>query len=240
MPMKKKTKKPGKSRSRRTQPRCGTTDPGLVSPYVWDQPAPKPALKPRRATPTMLTVRVELAGSEPAVWRRLELANDLTLEAVHGVLQGAMGWENAHLHRFEVPATEGERWASIVDELYADQGEVRETDVRIDEVLAEPDDVLVYEYDFGDSWIHVLRVESERDRGSDDPLAAVTDGERACPPEDVGGVYGYRHIVAALAGEIEPDEELEYLLEGLEGYDPDAFDLSRADSWVRRMLPARR
>jgi hypothetical protein len=183
---------------------------------------------------------VELAGSEPAVWRRLELANGLALDVVHRILQGAMGWDGGHLHGYRVPATDGEHWASIVDEFAAEPDEVLEKQVRIDEVLTGPDDVVVYEYDFGDSWIHILRLESERARERDDPPAAVLDGARACPPEDVGGIYGYQDIVAALSGQTEPDEDLDYLLEGLEGYDPEAFDASLADRRVRLSVPARR
>lgn len=238
--MPKKKKQPRKPRSRRSQPRGGTAGSAPVSPYAWDAPPPKPALRRGRDTPTTLTVRVEVAGSEPAVWRRLDLANDLTLEAVHRVLQGAMGWENAHLHGFQVPAVGGEHWASIADASYDDPDAVREADVRLDEVLAGPDDVLVYEYDFGDSWTHVLRLESERERANNDPLAAVLDGARACPPEDVGGVYAYNEIVAALAGKTKVNEDLGDLLESLEGYDPLVFDVQAADACVQRLVPTRR
>jgi hypothetical protein len=240
MPMKKKTKKPRKPRSSRT--RLGSATPGSapVSPYGWDAPAPQPRLHPRRDTPTTLTIHVELAGSEPLVWRRLVVSGAMTLDVVHRILQGAMGWDGGHLHGYQVPATDGEHWASIVDEFAGEPGAVLEKEVRLDEVLTGPDDVVVYEYDFGDSWIHVLRLESERAREPDDPPAAVLDGARACPPEDVGGIYGYQHIVAALAGQTAPDEDLDYLLEGLEEYDPDAFDASLADRWVRHSVPALR
>jgi hypothetical protein len=239
--MPKKEKQPRKPRSQRTQPRAGASATRAAAPPDgWDAPPPEPALRPGRDTPTTLTVRVELAGSEPAVWRRLDLANVLTLDVLHRVLQGAMGWESAHLHGFQVPATDGQRWASIVDASFDDPGSVRETDVRLDQVLAGPDDVLVYEYDFGDSWTHVLQIESERERAHDDPIASVLDGARACPPEDIGGVYAFNEIVAALTAQAEVDGEIGDLLEGLEDYDPEAFDVSRTDSWVRRLLPTRR
>jgi hypothetical protein len=47
-----------------------------------------------------------------------------------------------------------------------------------------------YEYDFGDSWLHDIRVV-----GRIDELVAyrqqLLDGARASPPEDCGGLPGY-------------------------------------------------
>ena len=42
-------------------------------------------------SPSLLTVTIELEESEPRIWRRLELPGDLTLDAVHTLLQAAMG-----------------------------------------------------------------------------------------------------------------------------------------------------
>lgn len=53
-----------------------------------------------------------------------------------------------------------------------------------------------YEYDFGDSWEHTVKVEAilEPEEGMTYPVCVK--GKRACPPEDVGGVWA--------AGEAEP------------------------------------
>ena len=45
-------------------------------------------------------MRLDLHGTKPPVWRRLELPGDLTLPRLHDVIQAAMGWQNSHLHRF--------------------------------------------------------------------------------------------------------------------------------------------
>ncbi|MGO8853730.1 IS1096 element passenger TnpR family protein [Mycobacterium sp.] len=47
-----------------------------------------------------LRVRVDLAGTKPPVWRRLELASELFLDEVHEIIQAAFGWTDSHLHRF--------------------------------------------------------------------------------------------------------------------------------------------
>ena len=52
--------------------------------------------------------------------------------------------------------------------------------------------------------------------------------ERACPPEDCGGVWGYTDLLTALA---DPDDaESEELLECLgDEFDPEAFDVDEAN-----------
>src|SRR5260370_17573595 len=54
------------------------------------------------------------------------------------------------------------------------------------------------EYDFGDGWEH--RIVVERIERIDEPVgyARVLAGERACPPEDVGGPGGSHAVVPAI------------------------------------------
>ncbi|MDF2049578.1 hypothetical protein [Arthrobacter sp. Cr_A7] len=46
----------------------------------------------------LLQVKVWIVGSEPAIWRLLEIAPSLTLDEIHGVIQTAVGWRDSHLH----------------------------------------------------------------------------------------------------------------------------------------------
>ena len=50
----------------------------------------------------MRTLRVSavLAYTDPPIWRKLELASDLRLDELHGVLQAAFEWDGGHLHQF--------------------------------------------------------------------------------------------------------------------------------------------
>jgi hypothetical protein len=45
-------------------------------------------------------LRIDLAHTEPAAWRRVDLASDLYLDEVHEVIQVAFGWPDSHLHQF--------------------------------------------------------------------------------------------------------------------------------------------
>ena len=156
--------------------------------------------RPRRSEPATYRVRVDLVGTKPPLWRRLELASDLHLDEVHEVLQVAFGWTDSHLHRFasgpQVYGPETEHYLCPFDVGEDDTG-VPEEEVRLDEVLVDPGDRLFYLYDYGDGWEHVLRLEAVVPRDDDVPRARCTAGRRDGPAEDCGGVYGHELIAGA-------------------------------------------
>jgi hypothetical protein len=145
-------------------------------------------------------VRAELEGTSPPVWRRLELASDLHLDRVHDIIQAAFGWEDSHLHRFSSGSSPygagGEHYLCPFEVAEGEDG-VPEEEVRLDEVLARAGSRLLYEYDFGDSWTHLLKAEAVLPRSASAPRAVCTDGGRPGPPEDCGGADGYELVVAA-------------------------------------------
>ncbi len=191
------------------------------------------------AAPVTLRVRVDIDEAKPPIWRRLDLAGDLTLTQVHRAIQAAFGWADCHLHRF-TPEFDGRR--DMTGPGFANEDDVdddgadslgSEGDVRLDAVVAKPGDRLFYEYDFGDGWILTLQVEQVRPRG-DEPAAACVGGRRAGPPEDCGGIWRYNDIVEALGGADDPsadepvvdeDELTEFLAWVGEDFDPAAADL---------------
>lgn len=174
--------------------------PGNALNELLDRPSPPSRRRPRRAGVVSYRVRVDLSGTKPPLWRRLELASDLYLDQVHEIMQVAFGWTDSHLHQFGSGPTHYDRATEHylcpfqVEE--GDQG-VPEEHVRLDEVLAEPGDGLFYDYDFGDGWQHTIRLEAILPRGSSAPRAVCIAGRRDGPPEDCGGVGGYELITAA-------------------------------------------
>lgn len=165
-----------------------------------DAAEPPSRRRPRRPDVVTYRVRVDLTGTKPPLWRRLELASDLFLDEVHEVIQAAFGWTDSHLHQFG----SGPRYYSPDTEYYlcpfqADEGEpgVPEEEVCLDEVLAVPGDRLFYVYDFGDDWEHVIKLEATAPRGDTAPRAVCLDGRRDGSPEDCGGVDGYEQVSAA-------------------------------------------
>lgn len=169
-----------------------------VDPF--ERPAPPSQRRPRRDDVVTYRVRVDLKGTKPPLWRRLELTSNLTLDKLHDVLQAAFGWTDSHLHRF----AKGPDYYDATTEYYlcpfeVDEGEtgIPEQDVQIDEVLADQGDRLFYLYDFGDDWEHVIKLEKVLPRDESTPYARCTDGKRPGPSEDCGGVHGYELFAAA-------------------------------------------
>lgn len=157
-----------------------------------------PTLSPTPAKVRGFRVRLDLHGAKPPVWRRLDVPSDLTLPQAHDVIQAAMGWTDSHLHRFRTASDA--RSPYFVTRFDVEEGEdgLLEDGVRLDQLLAAEGDSLWYEYDFGDGWDHVLKVE----KVLDDPPTTVrcVGGRMACPPEDCGGIGGYEELATWVRG----------------------------------------
>ena len=176
------------------------------SEFDWPPPNPPIKLPEPPPEPVLLSVHVALDETDPPVWRRVTIPGELDLGRVHDALQQLMGWEESHLHRFGL-TTEAQQGPWFVTQFDRSEGEegTLETDARLDQFLRQPGDTLAYEYDFGDGWRHTLTLESvdpmpdpadaaadgEAEAGSAAYPLVCLAGERACPPEDVGGVGGY-------------------------------------------------
>jgi hypothetical protein len=164
--------------------------------------------RPRPPRPVTLRIRVDIDGIEPPIWRRLDVASDLTLDRVDAVLQLAFGWQNSHLHSFTTPVgrhhDRAERYLTAFDVAEGDDG-IGESAVELGELLVDAGDKLSYTYDFGDDWEHTLILESVRSRSAGTSRAVLVAGRRAGPPEDCGGVRGYQELLTrgATAGDPE-------------------------------------
>jgi Plasmid pRiA4b ORF-3-like protein len=123
------------------------------------------------------------------------------LDEVHQVLQMVFGWSDSHLHRFALgPSVWDETSELFLCPFDVAEGEddgVPASGVRIDEVLADVGDELLYVYDYGDEWELRIRLESVVDRAPGAVRAVCTGGLRGAPPENCGGIYAYDDAVTA-------------------------------------------
>ncbi|MBC7290408.1 MAG: plasmid pRiA4b ORF-3 family protein, partial [Actinotalea sp.] len=171
----------------------------------------------------LLRIHVVLDGVAPTVWRRLDVPRSMTLDRLHLVLQGAMGWTDAHVHEFETVARDGSRHPQrYLPDDALDDGEPgeREATMPVGRLLGRPGDLLRYLYDAGDAWTHTLRLEQVVPALDAGPRCL--GGGRACPPEDCGGPTGYDRLLRVLAGERRRDAE--------------RFDVARAQAAIARLL----
>lgn len=198
---------------------------------------PKPVAKPKsRATPSVYTLRIELAESEPAIWRQIAIDSRVTLVVLHHVLQAAMGWTDSHLHEFEI---DGKRYAKPEDDEYGDFPETLDESLFTLKDVAKKGMIFDYLYDFGDSWRHVITVvkvtpssRSVTDLGN----AWIESGQRACPPEDCGGIWSYQDFLKDSAEDPNGDEILEFRAWDGMDFDPARFDRTAANATIARML----
>ncbi len=211
----------------------------------------------------LLRVRITLEYSNPPIWREVAVLPDITLGELHHVIQIVMGWDDCHLHQFFQKLKRSTRpsyeevasyyqlgkwdddfearmhgrksfvpkWAP--DGTPIDMEGMDEDAVLLAEVCPNASTKLTYEYDFGDSWNHEIKVKRAGipEAGAEYPICL--GGQRACPPDDCGGIWGYYSMLEAIS---DPDDERhEDMADWLgKDFDPDAFDLKKVNSKLAR------
>lgn len=180
-------------------------------------------------------LRVALDDVKPQVWRRVAVPASITLDRLHDVLQVVMGWTDSHLHSFTIS---GQEFTENPED--PDQG-AEEHGVVLGMLIRKPRSKFRYLYDFGDGWSHTITVESI-DKIPDHHTVRVTclDGKHRCPPEDVGGPWGYPEFLQAI-NDPKHEEHQSYLDWCGGSFDPKEFDaravnleLAKVDRWSRR------
>jgi hypothetical protein len=153
---------------------------------------------PKKPLSTQIySLKITLTGLNPPIWRRVYVSSDTTLSVLHDIIQITMGWNDSHLHEFEINRqcfTSPE----MMDEEYAFD-RLDETNVKLDQI-AQPKSKFSYLYDFGDNWIHEILVEKTVPLDDEKNIPYCVTGKRAAPPEDCGGIWGYADMLERLAG----------------------------------------
>ncbi len=168
-------------------------------------------------------LKVTLRYSKPPIWRRIQVRSDVTLHQLHRIIQIAMGWTNSHMHQF---IAFGEFYGEPEPEFDFDVKDERR--VRLNQIVTQPKDAFIYEYDFGDGWEHEIVLEKILEPEQKASYPRCIKGKRNCPPEDVGGVWGYEGFLEAIGDADHPEHE-EYV-EWIGGsFDPEAFDLEEVN-----------
>jgi hypothetical protein len=144
---------------------------------------------------TIARLKITLDDVKPAVQRRVEVPLTIRLDRLHLVFQAALGGTNSHL--YEIRARDI-GWG-MADPEWGD-GPLDATKSRLIDVLEDVGvKTLKYLYDFGDGWEHTIRVERIADAIRGLPYPILLNATGRCPPEDVGGPWGYNDLLEALA-----------------------------------------
>jgi len=174
------------------------------------------------ATGSLVTLKVVLRHTKPPVWRRLVVADSMTLGDLHRAIQAAMGWHGGHLHAFDIGGTQYGDPGTTDD--VADENRLRLSALQKSRVTR-----FGYTYDFGDDWEHAVTIEKSAPAGEGAPMAVCIAGKRNCPPEDCGGPWGYFRLLEILADKSHPEHagQREWLDEA---FDPEAFSAASASA----------
>ena len=172
---------------------------------------------------------VVLTGTNPLVWRRIQVPGKYSFWDLHVAIQDAMGWQDCHLHEFRIthPRRGTAERLGIPDPEFPDERPcTADWDVLLSEYFnwdtAPAAPSASYMYDLGDDWHHLVMLEQLVPRGAA-RLPRCVDGARACPPEDCGGVGGFNDFVRAIADPRHPEHAAMMQWSG-GAYNPEKFD----------------
>jgi hypothetical protein len=176
-------------------------------------------------------LKVTLRDIKPPVWRRVQV-KDCTLAKLHDIIQACMGWDDYHLHEFDIG---GERYGDPRQWRDGFGGEMEvgnEGKVKLGQVVARGVKKFSYVYDMGDNWGHTIQVEKVLDAEPGVRYPRCVAGKRACPPEDCGGPWGYGDFLEAIQDPRHGRHE--ELLEWVGGeFDAEAFDAEAVNEELR-------
>lgn len=148
-------------------------------------------------------IKIELEGILPTIWRRIQVLPLGNFWDLHVAIQDAMGWTDQHLHHFEI-RRKGHRETDHIGIPDFDRiGELQEVypgwEIPLHQYFSDLGMEARYLYDYGDGWVHRIRLEGFMFREKGVKYPVCIQGERACPPEDCGGVGGYQDLLRILA-----------------------------------------
>jgi Plasmid pRiA4b ORF-3-like protein len=191
-------------------------------------------LAAKSAVPTY-QLKIVLLGSKPVIWRHLLVPGDARLGWLHAVLQTAVGWTNSHLHHFLTSDARYSDPRCNEDMGFGDEPDRDEAKATLMQIAPKQGASFGYEYDFGDSWEHEILVERILPPGTGPANGALcTDGARACPPEDCGGIWGYAELLKTLKNPKHPEHKS--MKEWTGGaFDAEAFDQEKINRWLGKV-----
>lgn len=169
--------------------------------------------------------KISIDDINPLIWRQIQVPETYSFWDLHVAIQDVMPWQDYHLHRFEIvdPCTKMKVEIGIPDEEWMDSKELPGWEQKIADYFSMENNSADYIYDFGDDWYHKIKLEKilARDKNINYPVCVA--GERACPPENCGGVCGYENLLQAIKNP--KHEQHRELLEWIGGkFDPEFFE----------------
>jgi hypothetical protein len=177
---------------------------------------------------TIVRLKITLDDVKPVVLRRVEVPFDIRLDRLHLTIQAAMGWSNSHLYGIRA----GIGWSTPYPDADWAGDFVDARKARLGDILQDiGTKTLKYLYDFGDGWEHTMKVERPIDAEPGILYPRLIEAKGHCPPEDVGGPWGYGEFLEAIA---DPSHERHRELKDwfVDDFSPHVVDVDRLSEGV--------
>jgi hypothetical protein len=172
-------------------------------------------------------LKIYLQDTKPSVWRRVLVKENTTMEQLHRIIQISMGWEDCHLYQFIIKG-------DVFGSAEIDYPGRKDNNAKLSSFKFNEKNKIIYEYDFGDNWQHIITVEKILAENNKLNYPSCIGGKLACPPEDCGGIYGYYDLLKALENKDHPEHE--EMLEWIgEGFEPKNFDKDSVSEELRNI-----
>jgi hypothetical protein len=183
----------------------------------------------------ILQLRIALRYIKPPIWRRVLVPDNWQLGELHPVLVAVMGWGGYHMHAFRFGGGFNPTVYSTHQMVVECGPRILDEDrVLLGSLIRRKGQTFSYEYDFGDSWQHEVKVEKISPYDPGVALPVCLAGARACPPEDCGSFPGYTNLLRVLKKAETPEDDDLRAWAG--PYDPEHFDLEAVNG---RLQPRR-
>ncbi len=175
---------------------------------------------------------IELMNIEPTIVRKIKVPLWITLDELHPIIQGAMGWYDTHLHMYQI---DDQKYEIPEDGINSEDGYKNELEVSLTSVCSEGSEFF-YIYDLGDDWWHKITVKKmiTKSEGMIPAWPICIDGQRACPPEDSGGIYEYPELLEKLNNKKHPDHN--QAVEWAGNFEAEVFSVSQANALISALF----
>jgi len=142
------------------------------------------------------TIRVSIKGSSPLIWRKFVCPSNISLRHLADFLEHLMEWDGRHMNQFIVGRYTYYVQQNICQSDFGMDESLPQEEYMLSDLLRDKGKTILWEYDFGDSWMHEIRLSSVSDykEGEGHDIKFI-GGRMATPPEDCGGIDGYEELL---------------------------------------------
>lgn len=167
-------------------------------------------------------LEIKINELKSPVVRKISVPSGITFRTLHDIIQIVFGWGNYHMYNFmpedfKIEITcdfekaelyneyvnKEKDMKNMFDGLISEKSlfekQVKDAEFEIIDEYMKLGSKIKYTYDFGDNWVHSIKVLEIVEDGIDDAKVLMQKG--ITPPDDCGGVQGYEDIKDTLLDE---------------------------------------